>query len=147
MHDDRILSTERTLPYAPEAVYAAFASGPTLASWWGPEGFTNTFEVFDFVEGGRWVFTMHGPDGKDYANTSFFAALQPATLVVIRHDCPPLFTLTVRLTPVDGGTRLSWEQAFDDAATAQAVKARVGPANEQNIDRLTLALARASRSA
>lgn len=31
MHDDRILSTERTLPYAPEAVYAAFASGPTLA--------------------------------------------------------------------------------------------------------------------
>lgn len=147
MHDDRILSTERTLPYAPEAVYAAFASGPKLASWWGPEGFTNTFEVFDFVEGGRWVFTMHGPDGKDYANTSFFAALQPATLVVIRHDCPPLFTLTVRLTPVDGGTRLSWEQAFDDAATAQAVKARVGPANEQNIDRLTLALARASRSA
>jgi uncharacterized protein YndB with AHSA1/START domain len=144
MPKDTILSTARTLPYPPQAVYAAFASGPTLASWWGPEGFTNTFDTFDFTVGGQWVFTMHGPDGKDYANTSFFAGLEPATRIVIRHDCPPHFTLTVSLTPVDGGTHLVWEQAFDDAETAQAVKARVGSANEQNLDKLTRALSRAN---
>jgi uncharacterized protein YndB with AHSA1/START domain len=143
MYEERTLSTARTLPYSPQEIYAAFASAPVLASWWGPEGFTNTFEVFDFVEGGRWVFTMHGPDGKSYANTSYFAVLAPATKVVIRHDCAPLFTLTIGLIAVEGGTRLTWDQAFDDAETAKAVKAIVVLANEQNLDRLTLALSRA----
>ncbi|MFO1491896.1 MAG: SRPBCC domain-containing protein [Kiritimatiellia bacterium] len=134
--DDRIFRTSRTLPFAPDAVYAAFQSPALLAAWWGPEGFTNTFEVFEFKAGGRWTFVMHGPDGKDYPNQSLFDALEPGRKVVIRHDCAPYFTLTIRLVNAAGGTNLNWEQAFDDAATAQAVKHVVVPANEQNLDRL-----------
>lgn len=141
MDADNVLSTARTLPFAASAIYGAFACAPVLATWWGPEGFTNTFEVFEFRPGGRWVFTMHGPDGKHYANTSTFQALEPDRRVVICHDCAPHFTLTVSLQPVDAGTHLSWHQAFDDAATARAVQAIAGPANEQNLDRLTRALA------
>jgi uncharacterized protein YndB with AHSA1/START domain len=142
MDDDRILRTERTLPYSAQAVYDAFASAEVLASWWGPDGFTNTFEIFEFVVGGRWRFVMHGPDGNRYPNTSVFSVLEPAARIVIRHDCLPFFTLTVRLTSVAGRTRLTWEQAFDDSATARAVRRIVEPANEQNLDRLTRALAR-----
>lgn len=142
MQDNKILSTARTFHFSPEAVYAAFAYGPVLAAWWGPEGFANTFHTFDFNVNGRWLFTMHGPEGKSYENTSFFAALEPACRIVIRHDCQPFFTLTVGLHAVDGGTHLTWEQAFDDADTARAVSAVVGPANEQNLDRLALALRR-----
>jgi uncharacterized protein YndB with AHSA1/START domain len=145
MPDPRTLSTSRTLPYAPTAVYAAFASAEVLASWWGPEGFTNTFEVFEFRVGGRWQFVMHGPDGTNYPNESVFDALQPGAKVVIRHVCAPYFVLSVGLTPVAGGTQLRWEQTFEDAGTAQAVKHIVVPANEQNLDRLTLALAKAAR--
>lgn len=36
---------------------------------------------------------------------------------------------------------MTWSQAFEDAETAQAVAARAGSANEQNIDRLTRVLA------
>lgn len=140
MEQHRIFRTERTLAFSPLAVYGAFASAPVLASWWGPEGFTNSFETFDFEVGGRWVFTMHGPDGSSYPNQNIFTALEPARRIVIRHDCPPYFTLTVRLSEVAGGTRLTWEQAFDDEETAQAVRAIVVPANEQNLDRLTHAL-------
>lgn len=147
MNHDATLRTERTLPYPPQAIYNAFASADLLATWWGPEGFTNTFETFDFTVGGRWVFVMHGPDGKSYANTSVFEALEPGQRVVIRHDCAPTFTLTVALAEVPGGTHLTWEQAFDDATTAQAVKAIVGPANEQNLDRLTRVLARGAGAA
>ena len=143
MQDNKILSTARTFPFSPEAVYAAFACGPVLAAWWGPEGFANTFHIFDFNVNGRWLFTMHGPDGNSYENTSFFAALEPARRIVIRHDCQPFFTLTVGLHAVGGGTHLTWDQAFDDADTARAVSAVVGPANEQNLDRLSLALRRA----
>jgi uncharacterized protein YndB with AHSA1/START domain len=142
MEKDRILRTERTLPFSPQAIYDAFALPAVLASWWGPAGFTNSFEIFEFKVGGQWVFTMHGPDGKSYANKSYFSALDRAQRIVIRHDCPPYFTLTIQLASVGNGTRLTWEQAFDDIETAQAVKARVGTANEENLDRLTQALSR-----
>lgn len=140
--DDRVMRTERTLPYAPRAVYDAFASAEALASWWGPDGFTNTFETFEFTAGGNWVFVMHGPDGKDYPNKSIFTELDPGKRIVIRHDCAPYFTLTVGLAAVAGGTHLTWEQAFEDAATARAVRGIVEPSNEQNLDRLGRALDR-----
>ncbi len=133
-------NTQRTLPFSPQAVYNAFASADVLAAWWGPEGFTNEFEVFEFKEGGRWTFVMVGPDGARYPNQCIFTELQPASRVVIRHDCEPFFTLSVQLTAVHDGTHLQWQQVFDDAHIAQAVRAMVEPANEQNLDRLTRAL-------
>ena len=136
MSEDRTMRTTRTLEYSPKQIFEAFASADLLSLWWGPEGFSNTFEIFDFVEGGRWKFVMHGPDGSNYQNESYFEAIEPDAKVVIRHDCPPHFTLTVHLVPVGDGTQVTWEQVFDDAQTAQAVKQRVGSANDQNIDRL-----------
>ena len=140
----RSFRTTRTLPFSPAQVYAAFESPEQLARWWGPEGFSNRFEAFDFRPGGRWVFDMIGPDGKDYRNENLFVELVPSRRIVIRHDCAPYFTLTVSLDPAGDGaahTRLDWEQVFDDAATAQAVRHIVEPANEQNIDRLERVLA------
>ena len=138
---DKTMRTSRVLPFSPKTIYAAFASPELLAQWWGPEGFSNTFEVFEFKAGGQWRFVMHGPDGKSYPNESVFAALEPDSMIVIEHVCAPLFTLTVKLNPVPNGTDFSWEQAFVDEATAQAVKHIVEPANEQNLDRLTRVLA------
>jgi uncharacterized protein YndB with AHSA1/START domain len=136
MNHDTTFLTERTLPFSPQAVYSAFATADVLASWWGPEGFTNEFETFEFQVGGRWTFVMVGPDGARYANQCVFAELDPASRVVIRHDSEPFFTLSVQLTAVDDGTHLQWVQVFDDSHIAQAVKAIVEPANEQNLDRL-----------
>jgi len=137
---ERTLSTSRMLSFPPMAVYGAFASPDLLARWWGPSGFTNTFDVFEFKAGGCWKFVMHGPDGKDYANESVFAELVPGRAVVIEHVCAPHFTLAVTLAPAAGGTHLSWAQVFDDAVTARAVERIAGPGNEQNLDRLTQVL-------
>ena len=145
MNNDATFRTERALPFSPQAVYNAFASAAVLATWWGPEGFTNEFETFKFQVGGRWTFVMVGPDGARYPNQNVFAELEPASRVVIRHDGEPFFTLTVQLTAVSGGTHLQWQQVFDDAHIAQAVKAMVEPANEQNLDRLTVALTQLSK--
>lgn len=138
------MRTSRTLPFSPEKVYGVFASSDQLAKWWGPEGFSNTFEVFEFKIGGLWKFVMHGPDGQNYPNENIFAQLEPERKVVIEHVCAPYFTLTVQLVPVTGGTYLSWEQVFADASTAQAVRQIVGPANEQNLDRMTQVLVHAN---
>lgn len=138
--DARTMRTARVLPYSPAAIYEAFALPALLAQWWGPEGFTNTFEIFEFKVDGRWVFAMHGPDSQSYANESVFAALEPNSQIVIEHVCAPLFTLAVQLNAVANGTEVSWTQVFADIETAQAVKHIVEPANEQNLDRLTRVL-------
>ena len=142
MTADRTLSTSRTLPYTEKQIYGAFASAELLALWWGPDGFSNTFEIFEFKPGGRWQFVMHGPDGTNYQNECIFKELVANTKVVIDHVCQPYFSLTIELQPVSDGTHLSWNQVFEDAKTAQAVKQMVGPANEQNIDRLTQVLSK-----
>ena len=141
--DDRSFRTSRILPFPPDAVYGAFAAPEQLAEWWGPEGFSNRFEHFDFKVGGRWVFVMVGPDGKEYANQNVFLELQPHRRVVLRHDCAPWFTLTITLDEAESGaTRVSWEQVLDDVKTARAVAHVVIPANEQNLDRLHRVLAK-----
>ena len=53
----------------------------------------------------------------------------------------PTFVLTVSLESTATGTRVIWEQVFDDPAVAQAVRAIVEPSNEQNLDRLTAEVA------
>lgn len=131
---------QRVLPAPPEAVFAAIATPERLARWWGPAGFGNRFEVCEIQPGGRWVFDMIGPDGTVYPNESVFQHIEPNRQVVVRHTCAPLFTLTITLEPVAEGTRVLWQQVFDDPAFAQAAAHILVPANEQNLDRLALEL-------
>lgn len=130
-----VFHSTRHFVQSPTAVYAALATPDRLKRWWGPAGFTNTFRVCDIRPGGTWVLTMHGPDGKDYHNVAEFLEVEPDRKMVIRHSCAPYFTLTIHLTAEDGGTRVTWEQAFDSAEVAAAVRPIVEPANEQNLDR------------
>ena len=102
----------------------------------GPSGFTNTFEVFEFKEGGRWKFVMHGPNGSNARNESVFLKLDPPQALVIQHISPPHYLLTVTLEPHNGGTMISWNHEFEDSAVATRIRHIVEPANEQNLDRL-----------
>lgn len=135
-------TSTRQLPATPAAVFAAIKDPARLATWWGPDGFTNRFDVFEFRPEGRWVFDMIGPDGKVYPNESVFERIEADRQVVIRHVCAPHFTLRVTLEPVAEGTRVHWQQVFADAAVAEAVRHIVVPANEQNLDRLAADVAR-----
>lgn len=127
--------TSRTFDAAPETVFAAFADPQRLARWWGPDGFRNTFDVFEFQTGGLWNFTMHGPDGKDYFNESRFNLVEPNHQIIIQHVSQPHFQLTITLTSQGTGTHVGWEQAFESAEVAAAVKHIVEPSNEQNLNR------------
>lgn len=142
-----IFKTSRQFDESPAAIFEAFADAATLASWWGPNGFRNEFEAFDFRPGGTWKFVMVGPDGRRHPNESVFSRVEPASLMVIRHVSPPNFTLTIELTAAQGGTRLDWTQAFDDPEVAAAIRHIVEPANEQTLDRLTAALRRTGSAA
>jgi uncharacterized protein YndB with AHSA1/START domain len=126
----------RYFAFTPQAIFAAIQAPERLARWWGPNGFSNQFEVFDFRDGGRWVFDMVGPDGTRYANASVFAHIEADHQVVIDHTCAPLFRLTITLESEGNGTSVHWLQVFEDPAFAQAMKHILEPANAQNLERL-----------
>jgi uncharacterized protein YndB with AHSA1/START domain len=132
--------TARMLPYPPSAIFAAFARPEVLARWWGPAGFTNTFEVFEFTPGGRWKYDMHGPKGARYPNESVFVELDAPSKVVIHHVAKPRYLLTVTMEPRDGGTAVTWNQEFEESAVAARIRHIVTPANEENLDKLTVVL-------
>ena len=138
---DTAVSAERVFSANPRKVFAAFEQPERLAQWWGPNGFTNTFEQFEFKPGGRWVFVMHGPNGANYQNESIFREIQPDTRIVIEHVVKPWFRLTVTLTARGDQTHLAWIQEFESPEAAERMIPLVETANEQNLDRLEALLA------
>ncbi len=132
----------RLIPASAGAVFAALADPRRVERWWGPEGFTNSIHEFDFVPGGRWLLTMHGPDGTNYPNESRFARIEPGRLVEIEHLSGHHFFLSLELTVQGDSTRVDWRQCFDSAADYAPLAAFVAKANEQNLDRLAAEVSR-----
>ncbi len=136
------LVTTRIFVAPRETVFAAIRDPRQLAQWWGPQGFTNEFQEFDFRPGGVWRFTMRGPDGAAYAMDHRFAEIVAPERIVVRHLQPGHdFTLVMTLVARVDHTELTWKMRFDDPAEAARVRAFVAPANEQNFDRLAAHLA------
>lgn len=141
MYRDVVVRTSRVYAHGPPALYAAFERPGLLAIWWGPEGFSNEFERFEFTAGGHWDFDTIGPDGARQRNESVFVELETDSYVVIRHESPVPFKLEIHLVPMAAGTQVTWTQSFDDESVAAAIRPIAEAANEQNLDRLAAVLA------
>ena len=134
--EERADIRERRIHASPGAVFAAFSDPERLARWWGPEGFENTFEEFDFRPAGNWRFAMHGPDGKDYWNESVFVEIVQNGRIVIEHGSGHHFFLTITYEPVGEDTLVGWRQLFDTSEHYREIAEFVALANEQNLDRM-----------
>jgi uncharacterized protein YndB with AHSA1/START domain len=136
------LTASRVLDAPQELVYAAITTPEHLKRWFGPAGFTNSFTVCDVRPGGKWLLTMHGPDGKDYYNEWEFAELTLEKVVLVHTGPGHRFVLTLTLTALDEhSTRLDWLQEFENAEDCDRVRSYAAPANEQNIQRLAALVA------
>ena len=136
-----VISNEREFAASPREIFAAFEQTDKLAQWWGPAGFSNTFDLFEFEPGGRWIYTMHGPDGRDYPNESVFREIEPVTKIVIDHVALPHYTLTITMSPSGDQTSLTWRQEFENTAFVVSMRSFLENANEENLDKLEALLA------
>lgn len=141
VNQDGVIDNERVLSASPRDIFEAFEQPEKLARWWGPAGFTNTFELCDFKPGGRWIYVMHGPDGKDYPNECVFREIEPYTRIVIDHVVLPYYILTITLAEKVGGTYLTWRQEFENTAFVASMRTFLTNANNENLDRLEAVLA------
>ena len=140
LDDPLAIAGVRVLDAPRDLVWKVWTDPKHLAQWWGPNGFTSTFETFDFRPGGAWKFVLHGPDGKNYPNVNRFVELVPAQRVRLQHVEGHWFELTVTLTAEGEKTRIGWRQQFANEEELLLVRDYVIPANEENLDRLEAVL-------
>jgi uncharacterized protein YndB with AHSA1/START domain len=134
---ERELVSTRVFDFPRELVYMAFSDPLALAAWWGPEGFSNTFQEFDFRPGGVWRYVMHAPDGGDSEHESVFLETVAPERIVFRHLRPMHeYRATILLSEQSERTHLVWRMLFESVAECRRVRPFVVPANEQNLDRL-----------
>jgi uncharacterized protein YndB with AHSA1/START domain len=139
----REIVTTRVFDFPRARVWRAWAEPEILARWWGPNGFTNTFHVFDLRPGGEWRFVMHGPDGTDYKNQSIFLEIARPERLSFDHVSGHLFQATTTLEALgDNRTRVTYRMLHPTAEACEKIRAFAGGANEQLFDRLGDALAR-----
>src|SRR5688572_5404006 len=124
-----------------QSVWEAWTVPEEIAQWWGPRGFTLTTHSRDLRVGGHWHYTMHGPDGTDYENTTQYLEVEPQARLVYDHgghlDRPPLFRVTVLFTEQDGRTRLELNFAFATPEIATEMRGFIRKAGgESTWDRL-----------
>ncbi|WKJ90609.1 SRPBCC domain-containing protein [Methylomonas montana] len=132
----KVFKNQRKITASSKEIFKAFADQTLLAKWWGPAGFTNTFNTFEFKPKGKWSFVMHGPDGTNYPNENIFQEIEEPNKVAIRHNSNPYFTLTVTIEDIEGGAVIHWHQDFDNEEAARNIAHIVEPANEQVLDKL-----------
>jgi uncharacterized protein YndB with AHSA1/START domain len=106
----------------PERVFKALASDE-IAKWWGsPQLYRVTKWVGDVRKGGRYTSTGEGADGAFSVEGEFLEVDPPRKLV---HTWKASYepnaattTVTYRLEPIDGGTRVTVRhEGFTDAAS------------------------------
>jgi uncharacterized protein YndB with AHSA1/START domain len=139
---NRVIATSRVLDAPRVRVFAAFADPVQLALWWGPKGFTNTFEEFSLQPGGHWRFVMHGPDGSDYRNESVFEEVQRPERIVFRHLSDHIFRMTITFSAQGERTMIEWRMEHEPPGPSEEFARFLAAANEENLDRLAAHLAR-----
>ncbi len=124
-----------------QSVWDAWTIPEEVAQWWGPRGFTISHHSHDLRTGGHWHYTMHGPDGTDYENTTQYLEVMPMQRLVYDHgghrDRPPLFRVTALFTERHGRTHLDMSMAFATPEVAQEMRGFIKKAGgEGTWDRL-----------
>lgn len=142
-----VISLTRIYDAPMQAVWDAWTIPAEVAQWWGPRGFSLTTHSRDLRTGGHWHYTMHGPDGTDYENTTQYLEVVPRQRLVYDHgghkDRPPLFRVTALFTERDGRTQLDMSMAFATPEIATEMRGFIKKAGgEATWDRLAEYLGR-----
>jgi len=64
------------------AVREAWTNPERVKRWWGPKGFTAPFCKIDLRVGGKNLYCMRSPEGKDYWSTGVYREIVPLERIV-----------------------------------------------------------------
>jgi len=106
--------TVRTVNFPIELAFKAWTNPNHLKNWWGPKGFTNTFNEYDLRPGGKWSFIMHGPNKGNYPNEVEFIKIDKPNLIYWKRHSKPLFRVLATFEEVPANqTKIVFKMLFD----------------------------------
>ncbi len=78
----RELIIERVFTAPRALVWKTWTEPERLMRWWGPKGFTAPVIKNDLRVGGKYLYLMRGPDGKDYWSAGVYREVIPMERIV-----------------------------------------------------------------
>ena len=141
---DREIAATRVFDAPRELVWRMWTDPRHVVHWWGPNGFTNTFQKMDVRPGGEWIFVMHGPDGRDYNNKSIFNEVIAPSRLTYSHVSGPLFEAEVDFIDLGEKTEVRVRMLFATAELRDKVVEEFGAVEglKQNLEKLDSMLRR-----
>lgn len=107
-----------------DLVWKAWTDPELFKRWWGPAGFTSPTCKIDLRVGGKFLWCMRSPEGKEYWNTGSYREIAPPSLLIMAQSfadengdvvpathygfsdkIPAVMVITVRLQEIDNKTR------------------------------------------
>lgn len=114
-------------------VWEVWTEQAHLERWWGPRGFTIATKHKEIRPGGKWIFTMHGPDGTDYPNLITYHEVVPHQRLVYDHGTdaanPKAFSMVVTFAEARGKTTVGITMAVDSPEAAREMVKHIKRAN------------------
>ena len=112
--------TTRLLDAPVALVSRAFTASDQVVQWWGPVGFSTITIEMAVRTRGRWLHTMHGPDGTDHPNRFVYTKVVPHGLLDWAHDAggdgQPLFHARAQFQALGERTLVALTHVFPSAA-------------------------------
>jgi len=65
-----------------ELLWKCFTDPAHMREWWGPKGFTVIAQKMDFRPGGKYLYGMRAPDGKDMWGRMVYREIVPPERIV-----------------------------------------------------------------
>lgn len=125
--DNEIIIT-RLIDAPRELIWEVWTNPDHAAKWWGPNGFTTTTKSMDLRPGGKWIYTMHGPDGTDYPNeVKYLEVVKPERIVHMQGDGQRDWFKGIATFTVEGDqTRVTINHIFPTAEERNEVALKYG---------------------
>ena len=145
--EEKLIEVTRVFDAPQELLWKAWTEPEHFMQWYGPQGFTIPVCNIDLQVGGRHLWSMQSPDGKQMYFTGEFKEISPMDRLVFTdtssdaegnelgmgEGMPKSMDVTVTLTHADGKTtmtvshlgygpgaeyaKMGWEQAFEKLST------------------------------
>ncbi len=122
---DREIVITRIIKAPRNLVFDAWMDPKHADKWMGPEGYTTVTHSMDVRPGGKWRFTMSGPQGV-FPNRVTYSEVVKPSLLVYKHgadkdDDPEAFDVTVTFEDLGNTTYIVMRSLFPSAAVRNKV--------------------------
>lgn len=125
----KTITVERSFAAKLDTVWAAWTEADKLCQWWAPKPYACVIAALDFRSGGRWSYSMQGPEGDRHYCFFDYEEVRPKTFYSGRDAfCDEQGNINTALPS------MHWELNFRDQGQSTSVRILIHFKTEEDLD-------------